>query len=109
MEEFGVSARDDNGVAALVVQSSENPAPLGKALNFVEEEEPRRAVGEALEGGQQRGHVFGGETGQAVILEVDEEDVSPAGVSTLLKIGDELVHQVGLPRSSWTDDGKDAP
>ena len=62
-----------------------------------------------MESGQQFFHIVGAEIAEAIVLEIDEEDIVPAGPARAEEILDQLIEEIGFAGPAGADDGKDRP
>ena len=102
-----VAAGDDNAVTAAVVQAADHATPCRYLVDLIKKEPRRILSGELSEGGKKRFHIFRREIAEPVILEIQKQDIVPAGESILHQTGDHLIHDKGFSRPAGSDDGQD--
>jgi hypothetical protein len=62
-----------------------------------------------MESGQQFFHVFGAEIAEAIVLEIDKQDVVPASFARAEEILDQLIEEICFAGPAGADDGEDRP
>jgi hypothetical protein len=62
-----------------------------------------------MESGQQFFNVFGAEIAEAIVLEIDKQDIVPAGFARAEEILDQLIEEVRFAGPARADDGEDRP
>jgi hypothetical protein len=60
-----------------------------------------------MESGQQFFHVFGSEIAEAIVFEVNIENIVPPGLAGAQEILDQLIEKIGFAGPAGADDGKD--
>ena len=106
-EKAGVAAGDDDAVTATVVEAADHAAPFRYLMDLIKKE-PRRVLSGELSEGRKKGfHIFRREIAEPVILEIQKQDIVPAGESILHQAGDHLIYDKGFSRPPGSDDGQD--
>jgi hypothetical protein len=86
-----------------------DPAPRGQSLDFVKEKVAGCFARQLMESGQQFFHILGAKIAEAIIFEIDEEDILPTRLSGAQEFGDHLIEEICFASAPGPDDRKDRP